>query len=188
MNYNNPTFWFLFLAVFAPYWRLSHRRQNDLLLVASYVFYGFWDFRFLFLILISTVIDFIGGLGVAGVELPRRDRTRLFVLLVGSALILCTNINYPALSAAIVALDPARMLGALPHRWRDLAVPAGTTAATLAYAFVLPRLYALPEAQRRKTFLVISMVANLAILGFFKYCDFFVGSFVNLLHALGVEN
>src|SRR5207245_260548 len=97
MNYNDPTFWLLFAAVYAAYWRLTHRQQNDVLLVASYVFYGFWDYRFLFLILISTVIDYIGGLGVAGVELPRNRRVRLAALLVGSALVLCSNVHYAAL-------------------------------------------------------------------------------------------
>ena len=74
MNYNQFQFWILFLAVIVPYWYLSHRKQNALLLVASYVFYGFWDYRFLFLILLTTVVDFIGGLGVAGVRLPRATR------------------------------------------------------------------------------------------------------------------
>ncbi|TMB00718.1 MAG: MBOAT family protein, partial [Deltaproteobacteria bacterium] len=187
MNYNNPTFWLLFVGVYAGYWRLRHRRQNDLLLVASYVFYGFWDYRFLFLILISTVIDFIGGLGVAGVRLPKWRRLRLAALLIGSALVLCSNVRYAALWHGLVYLDADAVRGALPERLRDLAVPLGTAAATLAYAAVLPWLYALPDRARRKTFLTISMVANLAILGFFKYCDFFVGSFVNLLHALGVQ-
>jgi hypothetical protein len=45
MNYNSWAFWLLFAAVFVPYWRLGHRWQNRLLLVASYVIYGFWDFR-----------------------------------------------------------------------------------------------------------------------------------------------
>ena len=51
--------------------------------------------------------------------------------------------------------------------------------------YLLPKLYGLPEATRRKTFLVISMVANLGILGFFKYFDFFVESFADLLQAFG---
>src|SRR5581483_699924 len=38
---------------------------------------------------------------------------------------------------------------------------------------------------RRKYFLTISMVANLAILGFFKYCDFFISNFDQLLNELG---
>jgi len=188
MNYNNPTFWLLFFAVFAPYWRLTHRRQNDLLLVASYIFYGFWDYRFLFLILISTVIDFIGGLGVAGVELPRPRRTRLFVVLVGSALVLCTNVHYPMLWNGLREMDAGVVLGALPKHLSDFYVPLGTAASCLVYAALLPRLYALEEQRRRKFFLTISMVANLAILGFFKYCDFFIGSFVGVLHAFGVQN
>jgi D-alanyl-lipoteichoic acid acyltransferase DltB (MBOAT superfamily) len=41
---------------------LPHRRQNNLLLVASYVFYGAWDWRFLSLIILSTVVDYVIGL------------------------------------------------------------------------------------------------------------------------------
>ena len=63
MNYNDFRFWILFGLVYLLYWRCDRRRQNALLLVASYLFYGTWDYRFLFLILLSTIIDFIGGLG-----------------------------------------------------------------------------------------------------------------------------
>ena len=75
MNYNSWTFWILFALVIVRYWRLSHRHQNDLLLVASYFFYGFSDCRFLFLVLISTNIDYIDGLGVALIRLTT-DRIR----------------------------------------------------------------------------------------------------------------
>src|SRR5271157_3109219 len=97
MNYNSWPFWLLFATVYVFYWRLPHRGQNTLLLVASYVFYGFWDYRFLFLILISTVIDFIGGLGVAGVRLAPKRLLRLGLLIIGSSLLLCTPIHYPQL-------------------------------------------------------------------------------------------
>jgi alginate O-acetyltransferase complex protein AlgI len=86
MNYTSWVFWALFAVVFLPYWRLKHRHQNTLLLVASYLFYGFWDYRFLFLILISTVIDYIGGLGVAGKRLSRNSLLTLAALLIGSSL------------------------------------------------------------------------------------------------------
>jgi alginate O-acetyltransferase complex protein AlgI len=134
VNYNQLLFWLFFAAVYVAYWNLSHRRQNQLLLVASYVFYGFWDYRFLLLIWVSTLIDFIGGLGVAGVPLPRGPVGRL---------------------------------------------------ASLLYGGLLPRLYA--ARKRREYFLAISMVANLGILGFFKYCDFFINSFDNLLAFFGVH-
>lgn len=58
MVFNSFEF-FVFLAiVLAVYWLSSHRLQNVLLLVASYVFYGWWDWRFLSLIVVSTLADF----------------------------------------------------------------------------------------------------------------------------------
>ena len=35
------------------------KAQNVLLLIASYIFYGYWDWRFLFLLLFSTIVDFV---------------------------------------------------------------------------------------------------------------------------------
>src|SRR5581483_11773676 len=185
MNYNTPTFWLLFFSIIVFYWRLSHRNQNTLLLVASYAFYGFWDYRFLFLILISTVIDFIGGLGVAGRQLPHRRLRNLALLLIGSSFLLCSNVQYRTLWNGITHSDWEQVIQALPSHWSDLAVPVGTTLAVLIYGMLLSRLYAAPEEKRRKYFLTISMVANLAILGFFKYCDFFISNFDQLLNALG---
>lgn len=185
MNYNSLTFWLLFGLVVVRYWRLSHRRQNDLLLVASYLFYGFWDYRFLFLILISTNIDYIGGLGVAGVRLTADRLRRLGVLTVGTALLLCANVRYPDLFRGFFELDAERILGALPRSLHDFYIPLGAAAVCLAYGRALPWLYRLTEAKRRKSFLVISLAANLGILGFFKYFDFFTDSFRTLIVSLG---
>lgn len=44
MLFNSPEFVVFFLAVFALYWAVPFRAQNWLLLVASYVFYGWWGF------------------------------------------------------------------------------------------------------------------------------------------------
>ncbi|MEW8028326.1 MAG: MBOAT family O-acyltransferase [Candidatus Thiodiazotropha sp.] len=59
MLFNSYIFWAFFATVILIYWRLGHRGQNFLLLVASYVFYGYWDWRFLSLIAFSTIVDFI---------------------------------------------------------------------------------------------------------------------------------
>jgi D-alanyl-lipoteichoic acid acyltransferase DltB (MBOAT superfamily) len=185
VNYNSWAFWLLFAAVFIPYWRLGHGGQNALLLVASYVFYGFWDYRFLFLILISTVIDFIGGLGVAGVRLSAGRLAALGGLIIGSAFLLCTPIDYRLLAEAALAGNAAGLAEALPQSMGDCWIVMATAAVTLAYGAALPFLYRLPDAVRRRTFLTISMVANLAILGFFKYCDFFLISLKDLLDAIG---
>lgn len=186
MNYNTWTFWLLFAVVIFRYWQLDHRRQNDLLLVASYVFYAFWDYRFLFLILISTVIDFIGGLGVAGVRLDARRLRKLGLLVTLSAILLWTNIRYDLLWQAVLTLDPPAAWHALPRSLRDFYVPLGTASACIAYGFALQRLYPLEKTRRRKYFLTISMVGNLVILGFFKYCDFFIDSFRAMVEGLGL--
>jgi len=47
-----------FLVVYLLYRLLPHRGQNWMLLIASYVFYGFWDWRFLSLLWGSTIVDF----------------------------------------------------------------------------------------------------------------------------------
>lgn len=59
MLFNSYIFWAFFLIVLLGYRLLPHRGQNLLLLVASYVFYGYWDVRFLSLIFISTVVDYM---------------------------------------------------------------------------------------------------------------------------------
>src|SRR5438132_7877283 len=59
MLFDSPIY-FVFLALAAlVYWRLSHRRQNVFLLLASYFFYGWWDWRFLALMIGSTTMDFL---------------------------------------------------------------------------------------------------------------------------------
>jgi D-alanyl-lipoteichoic acid acyltransferase DltB (MBOAT superfamily) len=58
----NSFIFFIFLAVVLPlYYWLPKKLRNPLLLVASYVFYGYWDYRFTALLAISTLIDFFVG-------------------------------------------------------------------------------------------------------------------------------
>lgn len=61
MVFNSLVFLVFFVVVYTLYRVFSHRWQNRLLLVASYLFYGWWDWRFLGLILISTTVDFCAG-------------------------------------------------------------------------------------------------------------------------------
>ena len=56
MLFNSLAFAVFLPLVFVLYWALGRGRvrlQNAFLIVASYVFYGWWDWRFLFLIFIS---------------------------------------------------------------------------------------------------------------------------------------
>jgi alginate O-acetyltransferase complex protein AlgI len=64
MLFNSIEFAVFLPVVFSLYWILQRRSlsaQNLLILIASYVFYGWWDWRFLAIIVFSTVLDFTIG-------------------------------------------------------------------------------------------------------------------------------
>jgi alginate O-acetyltransferase complex protein AlgI len=65
MLFNSLSFAIFLPIVFALYWLIPRRHikmQNILLLVASYYFYACWDYRFLFLLMFSTLLDYFSGL------------------------------------------------------------------------------------------------------------------------------
>jgi alginate O-acetyltransferase complex protein AlgI len=76
MFFNSFEFALFFPAVLILYWTVPRRWQNPLLLVASYVFYGAWDWRFLGLLLLSTVTDYFVALRLER-EQARAQRRRL---------------------------------------------------------------------------------------------------------------
>jgi len=79
MLFNSWTFWAFFAIVLPLYWLLDHKRQNWFLIAASYLFYGWWDWRFLILIAFSTVMDYHLGRLVAA--RPRKSWVVLSVVL-----------------------------------------------------------------------------------------------------------
>lgn len=114
MLFNTLDFAIFLPVVFALYWFVfnkSLRIQNILIVVASYVFYSFWDWRFLVLIIFSTVSDYLLAL------------------------------------------------------WIDKEA----------------------EAKRRKYVLWLSIFVNIGFLGFFKYYNFFIDSFVSAFSIMGRE-
>ena len=111
MLFNSVQFMIFFLVVYALYIALPHKGQNRLLLIASYFFYGMWDWRFLLLLFGSTLIDYLCSLGIGRSEKPRV----------------------------------------------------------------------------RKALLLVSLISNLGILGFFKYYDFFAATLQQLFHRLGFQ-
>jgi D-alanyl-lipoteichoic acid acyltransferase DltB (MBOAT superfamily) len=72
--FNSYAFWIFFALVWAVYRLLPHRGQNLLLLGASYFFYGCWDWRFLPLILTTTLVSYSTALGIAASDSKRRRR------------------------------------------------------------------------------------------------------------------
>lgn len=74
----------LFLAtVFCVHWTLRSNRTRKLwLLLVSYGFYSIWDWRFLGLIILSTLVDYVAGQQIHRSEAPRRRKLWLGVSLV----------------------------------------------------------------------------------------------------------
>lgn len=61
MLFNSIEYFYFFIIVYSIYWVIGIKRtsyQNLLLLIASYIFYAWWDYRFLSLIFISSLIDY----------------------------------------------------------------------------------------------------------------------------------
>lgn len=70
MLFNSINFALFLPVVFVFYWLVKGklRVQNLLLLVASYFFYGCWDYRFLFLLIFSTLLDYFTGIRIFRAE------------------------------------------------------------------------------------------------------------------------
>jgi alginate O-acetyltransferase complex protein AlgI len=115
MLFNSINFAFFLPIVYLLYWFVAnknHKKQNILLLVASYFFYSCWDYLFLFLLIFSTLLDYFSGL----------------------------------------------------------------------------KIYKSQNSKTKKFWLWLSISANLGLLGFFKYYNFFATSFSELLASFGLNS
>ena len=71
MLFNSIDFAIFLPIVFILYWFLTNKNlklQNLLIVASSYIFYGWWDWRFLSLIIFSTIVDYLVGIGLAKQE------------------------------------------------------------------------------------------------------------------------
>jgi alginate O-acetyltransferase complex protein AlgI len=80
--FDTPIYIVFLTLVVLTYWRLGWRRQNHMLLLASYVFYGWWDPRFLGLIAASTIVDFYCAKAIARTDDGPRRKLLLTISLV----------------------------------------------------------------------------------------------------------
>ena len=81
MLFNSIDFALFLPLVFTLYWLLNQRSlrlQNALVVVASYLFYAWWDWRFLSLIVFSTLVDYTVGLNLATTDNPTRRKALLW--------------------------------------------------------------------------------------------------------------
>lgn len=159
-------------ALFLPlvvllYWPLPRLGRMALLLAASYVFYGMWDLRFLALIMASTGIDFFCARSLVGAR-ERRLKLAATTLLPFAWLWGCSQWGQ-----SHVEISPASLwvAGVFPllfvpmHEW----------------------IWTWKEEARRRGFMWLSIVTNVAVLVFFKYFGFFAESLVALLREAGMD-
>jgi D-alanyl-lipoteichoic acid acyltransferase DltB (MBOAT superfamily) len=89
MVFNSLTFLAFLAIVLVAYYRLGHRGQNLLLLVASYVFYGWWDWRFLGLLLLTSGFDYWCARWIEEQSSPLRRRWLLAFSMTVNLGVLC---------------------------------------------------------------------------------------------------
>jgi alginate O-acetyltransferase complex protein AlgI len=188
MLFNTSTFAVFFIIVLSLYWilRRSYRSQNLLLLVASYIFYGWWDIRFLFLILVSTVVDYCSSLFINHGRMTASERLKASGFLLFSALFFSTP-DWTALRLSLANAFPFVTVNC-NGLWPDTVSGYRILIVSLA-AVIVFNLAALFAARlnidfRKKLFLFFSVLINLSILGFFKYFNFFAESLVSMTQTL----
>ncbi len=79
MLFNSTSFLLFLPVVFFLYWFASSKKlvlQNSLLLLSSYFFYACWDWRFLFLLLFSTMLDYYTGIKMS--DAPNKKARRIW--------------------------------------------------------------------------------------------------------------
>jgi alginate O-acetyltransferase complex protein AlgI len=184
MIFTEFRFLFFFVIVFCAYWALAqHKHRKFWLLICSYIFYGAWDWRFLSLMLISTVIDYIVGLMLVRpteedildastqTSPPHTQSTLPKVAEVAES-----QNQQPEIYQNHVSANPEKLLGWQSWLWK-----------IWSWSAWWDSICAKPlKPQHRQQWLMVSLLGNLGILGFFKYYNFFVDSGSNFLTFLGL--
>lgn len=165
MLFHTPIFFAFFAAFFAIYlmFKSQFRLQNTIILIGSYIFYGAWDYRFLVLIIISTVTDYIVAIGAGGEKISRKDFLKAFVFLILSSTLILSYEFAENLNFILLTYLYACIFGALSY-----------------FLMRSPK-------DMRKAWLAISVVVNLGLLGVFKYFNFFADSLVSLAGMANIE-
>jgi len=123
MLFTSPIYLLFFPVVFAISWALrDDRARKSFLLLASYVFYAAWDWRFLGLIALSTAVDYAAGLALSRTDAPGRRRACLAASVI-------VNLG---------VLGFFKYFGFFVESATALLAPLGVTASDRALGIVLP--------------------------------------------------
>jgi alginate O-acetyltransferase complex protein AlgI len=127
MLFNSIEFAVFLPVVFLGYWLVFARRlgsRNMFLLVASYVFYGWWDWRFLLLLIASSSVDFWVGRQLGRLTDEKLRRAVLMLSLAGNLGLLSAFKYFDFFVSSLEELLLG--MGLEPHLWRfRLVLPVG---------------------------------------------------------------
>jgi len=104
MSFNSLTFLIFFIVVYILYLVLNHKWQNRMLLVASYYFYGSWNWKFLSLIVLSTIVDYFVGIKLDETDTIRKRKQLLAISIVVNIGLLGVFKYYNFFSDSFVAM------------------------------------------------------------------------------------
>lgn len=196
MNFNQPEFAVFLTIVLSAYFFIhfglkSRLLENLMLVLASVIFYGWWDRRFLFLFLFSTWLDYFCGLAMLHRRPSLGKCAFLFVSALAGAVLLCAPIDWNHfVEGAHRLLDTGHLSGPLIVRqesesWQTM---IAAIAGVLTLTVLLTVGYVVTHGHgQRQYFLWLSVITQLSLLGFFKYYDFFIGSLEQGLASAGVD-
>jgi D-alanyl-lipoteichoic acid acyltransferase DltB (MBOAT superfamily) len=88
MIFNSIDFLLFFSIVYIIYLLSKHHIQNIFLLISSYFFYGYWDYRYLSLLLISTLVDYFVSLQIIKVQTTKVKKFFLIISILSNLSIL----------------------------------------------------------------------------------------------------
>ena len=105
MVFNSLTFAIFFSIVFTVYWLLrgSYRLQNALLLIASYIFYGWWDLRFLLIISSISIVSLLAAGHISDAKSNRERKIVAWASCIFIAGMLAVFVAWGRLKAAPIA-------------------------------------------------------------------------------------
>lgn len=142
MDFNSWPYLAFVLAIGVAHYNIkSIGVRNGLLLLASYTFYAFWDWRFLSLILLSTVTDYLCGRAMAKATDPAAKRRYLTLSLVVNLGLLATFKYFNFFIAGFVNLLDSIGLDSRPL-YLEIILPVGIsfyTFQTMSYTIDLYR-------------------------------------------------
>lgn len=182
MIFNSLNFFVFLTVVYFVYRCLQHRKQNIMLLIASYVFYAWWDIRFLLLIIVSTVINYCCGILIADHQISKKTRITVSTWILLSCFLFVTVqwSEVQSLFGSYSTLEDWQRLFSWNGGWIILSV---VSIVVILLNLLHSRIMVFGENTRRTIFLATGIVANLGVLGFFKYYNFFIDNMEWLIRA-----